>query len=195
NCRDASTGGLVPCRGPNTEVFPGSALSGTSNDVLRFYAAVFALAEFPVFYDSSWEQRLAVFKLGNADGFDIPDTQPDGSATCGLGRAIEPGHGVCTEPEASDYIVYESDRLHVAYVAVKVRPRLEYNLEEEQLGFALLLQMTQNQERIRELDLIADRTADEEAELRRRQRELERNESFLETLIEVQRIFGITSWL
>ncbi|WP_053232071.1 hypothetical protein [Sandaracinus amylolyticus] len=195
NCREAGTGALVPCRGPNTEVFPGSALGGTSNDVLRFYAAAFALSEFPVFYDSSWEQRLAVFKLGNADGFDIPDTQPDGDATCAFGTAIDAGHALCTDPLEADYIVYESNRLHVSYVAVKVRPRIEYNLEEEQLGFALLLEMTRNQQRIEELEALATRTPEQERELRNRQRELERNESFLETLIEVQRIFGITSWL
>ena len=36
-------------------------------------AAIFALAEFPVFYDPSFESRLAVYKLDSADGFTIPD--------------------------------------------------------------------------------------------------------------------------
>jgi len=78
---------------------------------------------------------------------------------------------------------------------VKVRPRIEYNLEEEQLGFQLLAEMTANQARIGELEALATRTPAEAEELRDRQRTLERNESFLETLIEVQRIFGISSWL
>lgn len=195
NCREAGTGNIVPCRGAQTAVFPGPTIGGTSNDVLRVYAAVYALAEFPVFYDSSWEQRLAVFKVGNGDGFDVPDTQPDGTQTCAFGARLEPAHAVCTDPDDADYITYDSDRLHVRYAAVKVRTRIEYNLAEEQLGFQLLYQMTLNQERIRELQALPTRTPAQEQELRQRQRTLERNESFLETLIEVQRIFGITSWL
>jgi hypothetical protein len=95
----------------------------------------------------------------------------------------------------ADYIVYRSDRLHVEYVATKVRPRIDFNLEEEQLGFQLLIEMTNNQEQVRVLEALAVRTAAQEAELNQRRRTLERNESFLETLVEVQRIFGITSFL
>lgn len=199
DCRDPTTGQPAPCRDANPVVFPGRPLGGTSSDVLRVYAAIFALAEFPVFYDSSWEQRLAVFKLDSADGFDIPDTQPDGTSTCGLDVGAEsvadPAHSVCTSPDDADYILYRSARLHTTYVAVKVRPRITYNLEEEQLGFQLLLAMHQNQERIAALEADTSRTPEEDAELSQRQRRLEDNESFLETLIEVQRIFGITSWL
>jgi hypothetical protein len=198
-CANPSTGRPRPCRGPNSVAFRGTPLGGTSNDVLRVYAAMFALAEFPVFYDTTWEQRLAVFKLGNADGFDIPDVQPSGRPTCAYGTVpadrIEPSHDLCADPNDADYILYRSDRLHTTYVAVKVRPRIEFNLEEEQLGFQLLYQMTQNQRRIVELEGLPTRTADQERELALRRRTLERNESFLETLIEVQRIFGITSWL
>lgn len=186
-------GRAVPCRQSNPVEFPGSVIGGTSNDILRFYATVFALLEFPVYYDSSWEQRLAVFKLGNGDGFDIPDRQPDGTATCAFGAAIEPGHEVCTNAADADYITYESNRLHVTYVAVKVRTRIDYNLEEEQLGFQLLHQLTVNQARIRELEDLPTRTPAETQELSRRQATLERNESFLETLIELQRAFGINS--
>lgn len=193
NCRNATTGNFEPCRGPNTEEFPGAVVGGTSNDVLRLYASVFALAEFPVYYDSSWEQRLAVFKLGNGDGFNIPDEQPDGTPTCVYGAPVEAAHAVCTDAEEADYITYQSNRLHVTYVAVKVRTRIEYNLEEEQLGFQLLYQMTLNQDRIAALEALPTRTMAESAELTQRQRTLERNESFLDTLIEVQRIFGINS--
>ncbi len=186
-------GRTVPCRDSNVEAFPGSVIGGTSNDVLRFYATAYALLEFPVYYDTSWEQRLAVFKLGNGDGFDIPDRQPDGTPTCSFGVAIEPGHDVCTDPDDADYITYESNRLHVTYVAVKVRTRIDFNLEEEQLGFQLLYQLTTNQARIRELEALPTRTPEQAQELTRRQATLERNESFLETLIELQRAFGVNS--
>jgi hypothetical protein len=198
-CRDPGTGLPTTCRRATPEAFTAPPLGGTSNDVLRTYAAVYALAEFPVFYDSSWEQRLAVFQLGNADGFDIPDVQPDRTATCAYGTTsadrVDPAHGLCAAAEDADYIIYHSDRLHADYVAVKVRTRIDFNLEEEQLGFQLLLQMSENQDAVRALEALPTRTPAQEDELRTRRRQLERNESFLQTLIEIQRIFGITSWL
>jgi hypothetical protein len=177
-------------------VFEEPALMGTSNEVLRTYAAIFALAQFPVFYDPSFESRLAPFKLENADGFTIPDIQLDGEATQAFGEAIpDSGHAVTPDPDDADYIVYVSDRLHTPYVAVKVRERLTYNLEEEQLGFQLLLRLYEQQERVRTLEAIADPTTEEQAELARLRRDLISGESFLETLIEVQGILGITSYL
>lgn len=196
NCRDATTGEIVTCDAPAAERFPDPPILGTSNEILRLYAAIFALAEFPVFYDPSFESRLAVFKLNNADGFTIPDVQLDGEPTCAFNQAIPgSGHAICADPEDADYIVFVSDRLHTPYVAVKVRERITFNLEEEQLGFQLLLRLHNQQERVRALEALPSLTADQRAELNSTRQELTRGESFLEAIIEVQRIFGITSWL
>lgn len=195
-CRDATTGEFVPCDATVAERFPDPPILGTSNEILRLYAAIFALAEFPVFYDPSFESRLAVFKVSNADGFTIPDVQLDGEPTCAFNQAIpDSGHAVCADPDEADYIVYVSDRLHTPYVAVKVRERITYNLEEEQLGFQLLLRLHNQQERVRELEALPTLTPDQRAELNRTREQLTRGESFVEALIEVERIFGITSWL
>jgi hypothetical protein len=196
SCRNPGTGEFEPCDGAASERFPDTPLLGTSNEILRLYAAIYALAEFPVFYDPAFESRLAVFKLDNADGFTIPDIQLDGQPTCAFNQAIPgSGHAVCTNPEEADYIVFVSDRLHTPYVAVKMRERLTYNLEEEQLGFQLLLRLHNQQQRVRELRALPAPTPAERNELNERLRELQAGESFLESLIEVQRIFGITSWL
>lgn len=196
NCRDASTGEFVPCRDSNAVEYEQPHLMDTSNEILRLYAAIYALAEFPVFYDPSFESRLAVFKLDNADGFTIPDVQLDGEATQAFGAAIPgSGHAVTTDPEEADYIIFTSDRLSTPYVAVKVRERLTYNLEEEQLGFQLLLRLYRQQERVRALEAIADPTTEERRELTNLRRQLTGGESYIEALIEVQRAFGITSWL
>jgi hypothetical protein len=137
-----------------------------------------------------------VFKLDNADGFTIPDVDNEGNPTTAFGAAIPgSGHGVTTDPEEADYITFVSDRLHTPYVAVKVRQRLTYNLEEEQLGFQLLLRLYEQQERVRALEALADPTTEQRAELARLRQDLTSGESFLEALIEVQRIFGITSYL
>jgi hypothetical protein len=199
----------VPCRGPNTSEYTRPAIDGTSNDIMRFYSVAFALSEFPVFYDTSWESRLAVFTVGNGDQFLMPDAQPDGSRTCALRSAREEAEGLvtrtltptgatCLDTEDADYITYTSDRLHTTYVAVKVRSRTEYNLPEEQLGFELLRQIANRQDRVRELeDLESGRplTAAEREELVASRRRLESDESFLQTLIQLQRIFGINSYL
>jgi len=52
--------------------------------------------------------------------------------------------------------------------------------------------MVDNQARINALLAQATRTADEELELSRRQDKLRSDESFLEVLIDLQRIFGIS---
>lgn len=195
SCRNPTTGAFQPCDAPAAERFPDPPILGTSNEILRLYASIFALAEFPVFYDPSFESRLAVFKLDNADGFTIPDVQLDGQPTCAFNQAIPgSGHALCTAEEA-DYIVYSSDRLHTPYVAVKIREDLNFNLEEGQLGFQLLARLNSQQERVRELTALGALTPAQRQELNETRAELSRGESFLEALIEVQRIFGITSWL
>lgn len=196
NCRSATTGSFEPCNGPVEERFPEAPIMGTSNEVMRLYASVFALAEFPVFYDPSFESRLAIFKLDSADGFTIPDVRLDGEPTQAFGQAVPgSGHAVTTDPVEADYIIYVSDRLHQPYVAVKVTERLTFNLEEEQIGFQLLLRLYNMQEEVRDLEARGTLTPEERAHLTELRRQLIAGESFLEALIEVQQIFGITSWL
>ncbi|GAB4205893.1 MAG: hypothetical protein OHK0013_22090 [Sandaracinaceae bacterium] len=198
-----------PCRGPNFEEYTNPTIADTNNDILRVYATAFALSEFPVFFDTSWESRLAIFNIGNGDEFTIPDTQGDGSRTCAYRTPREEAGGLttitlttsgatCTDIEDADYITYNSDRLHSTFVAVKVRSRITYNLEEEQLGFQFLRRLVENQDRKRELEAIASGrplTPAERDELRAVNRRIESDESFLQTLIQLQRIFGINSYL
>ncbi len=195
NCRSALTGAFEPCVGPVEERFAGAPpIMGTSNEILRVFASIFALSEFPVYYDPSFESRLAVFKLDSADGFFIPDTRLDGEPTQALGQAIPgSGHPLTTDPTEADYIVYVSDRLHQPYVAVKVTQRLTLNLEEEQIGFRLLLRLYETQELVRALEARGTLTPEQRARLSEMRRELIAGESFLEVLIEVQQAFGITS--
>jgi hypothetical protein len=199
-CR-SSTGVTVPCRQATAVEFPNPVIQGTSDDILRFFATAFALAEFPVFYDNSWERRLDVFALGSGDGFTIPATQRDGHQTCAYMNSVltDPVNhiGGCTAPNA-DYITYTSDHLHTTYVAVKIRSRDTYNLEEEQLGFQFLLALNLNQDQVRTLTALETAgtiTAAQQATLDRLRTRVTRDESFLGTLIELQRTIGINSYL
>jgi len=195
NCRSATTGAQQPCIGPVEERFPDPPLMGTSNDILRVLASIYALSEFPVYYDPSFESRIAVFKLDNSDGFTIPDVRLDGLPTQAFGAAIPgSGHAVTTDPVEADYITYVSDRLHVPYIAVKVTERLTFNLEEEQIGFQLLLRLYRLQGEVRALEALGTLTPAQRAHLAQLRRRLVGGESFLESLTEVQREFGITSF-
>lgn len=167
------------------KTYPAPAIDGADSETLRDFATISALSEFPVFYDTSFEQRLLVYKLGSGDGYKIPETRRDGTPTCAFGTAN------CSAP---DYIVYESDRLHTSYVAVVINPGVASVDDEQQVAFQLLRRLTDRQTRIRDLNAIADRTDDQEQELTRLQESLQRDESFLEYLIELERQLGISSY-
>ncbi len=178
-------GARVPCRGDQATVYPGPTISDTSNEILRTWATVLALAQFPVFYDTSFEQRLIIFKLDSGGGHDIPDTQPDGSPTMAYGDGSLLGHGTAADPEDAQYVIYESDRFHTPYIAVRVEPSIEFNLEEQQLGFQLLRRL---------VDLQAERNAMPPGAARDEvSRRLTQNESFLELLIDLQARYGISN--
>jgi hypothetical protein len=138
-----------------------------------------------VFYDTSFEQRLLVFKLGSGDGYTIPDKRRDGTPTCKLGDAN------CATP---DYIVYDSDRLHTSYVAVTIDPEDKGKLDEQQVAYQLLLRLQKRQTTIRDLGQRDNLSADDSAQLTRLRNELQRDESFLEYLIELERQLGISSY-
>jgi hypothetical protein len=192
-CRQA--GVVVPCRPDQQTVYPEPSIRDTSNEVLRDWATILALAQFPVFYDASFEQRLSVFKFGTGDGFRLADIGPDGQPICGYERALpDTGHPVCTDPDEADYVAYESDRLHQLFVAMKVNARLEYNLPEEQIGFRFLLELTEKQDEVRTLRALPSPTAAQLERLRQREQELNAGESFLEYLIDVQREYGISAY-
>jgi hypothetical protein len=161
------------------------AIDGSDSETLRDFATISALSEFPVFYDTSFEQRLLVFKLGSGDGYKIPEKRRDGTPTC---RYLDMG---CDKP---DYIIYESDRLHTSYVAVTIDPG-ETNVEDEQqVAFQLLRRLSERQAHIRDLTDNQNRTAAQNDDLERSQSGLQRDESFLEYLIELERQLGISSY-
>jgi hypothetical protein len=165
--------------------YPAPAIDGADSETLRDFATISALSEFPVFYDTSFEQRLLVFKLGSGDGYKIPETRRDGTPTC---QYLAEG---CTSP---DYIVYESDRLHTSYVAVTIDAG-ETNIEDEQqVAFQLLRRLTDRQTNIRSLTENQSRSQAQNEELERLTQSLQRDESFLEYLIELERQLGISSY-
>jgi hypothetical protein len=190
------SGRAVPCRGPQEEVYTEPPIMGTTNQVLRSWGTILALAFFPVFYDTTFEQRLSIFKLDSGDGYTFPDARSDGTPLCAYGPVqISAAHTAGCAREDADYVVFESERFHTPYVATKIFSRITFNLEEEQTGFQLLANMLDKQSRVRELRALPTPTPDQRRELETLSDELEQDESYLEYLIDVQRSFGISSWL
>ena len=89
--------------------------------------------------------------------------------------------------EDADYVVFESSGFRTPYVAVKVRPSLELNLEEEQVGFQLLKRLVDLQDEVESLPSGDPAQAS-------KQQELQQGESFLEYLIELQTAYGISNF-
>jgi hypothetical protein len=170
------------------ETYGGAAVDGTDSDVLRDAAALYALAEFPVFYDTSFEPRLMVFKYGSGEGYTIPATRADGTPTCAYGA------DGCDSP---DYIVYESDRQHTSFMAVVIEPDGDQPSanDNQQLGFQLLLKLRTEQDQIRALAAQEELSDGERQELSRLRASVERDESFVDYLIELSKEFGISSSL
>jgi len=170
----------------NEESFPDPAIDGTDTETLRDAAAIQALATFPIFYDTSFEQRLLIFRSGSGDGYKIPATHDDGTPTCGFD---DPN---CKTP---DFITYDSDRLHTTFMAVVIQPDPQRGIDEQQLGFQLLSRLRKKQDRVRELAGKAMPSADEQSELQSGRLDLERDETFINYLIELQRAYGISTYL
>ncbi|MBX3250277.1 MAG: hypothetical protein KF901_24075 [Myxococcales bacterium] len=192
-------GARVPCGGNRDTEYPEPALGGTTNTVLRSWATMLALAQFAVFYDSSFEQRLIIFRKGDGTGHQIPDVQRDGSPACAYGSILDAssphnvvggGDPTCDSAEDATYVVYDSERLHTPYVAVKVRPRFTYNLEEEQLGFQVLRQLVDLQDDLNQA--IADGAAQSVIDAKRIR--LQEQESFVEYIIQLQAMYGISNY-
>ncbi len=175
--------GLSGTRANDEVTYPDPAVDGTDTEVLRDVATIEALSNFPVYYDTSFEQRLLVWKLGSGDGYTIPATRPDGTPTCKYG---DKG---CSAP---DYIVYDSDRLHTSYVAVVIDPTGTGTGPEQQLSFELLRGLSVRQARMRVLAAEKKPSAADTAELAQLRDDVDRDESFLEYLIELERSLGIS---
>jgi hypothetical protein len=172
--------------GSNESRYPQPALDGSDSEVLRDAAAIQALAQFPIYYDTSFEQRLLVFRTGSGEGYEIPKTRGDGTPTCAYGDE---------DCDAPDYIVYDSDRLHTTFVAVIIQPNREQGIDEQQLGFQLLLELKQQQQKIRELEAKKDPTDEDQSALLALRQGLQRDETFVDYLIELERVYGISTSL
>jgi hypothetical protein len=162
-------GAWTKCREEIQEAYRNySPIGSASSQLLRIYAAIFSLAEFPVYFDPSYEQRLFIFIKGKGEGFDLPFEE-------------------LTEGE--DYIRYVSERTHRQYIAVKVQKRRvdAETPDKPSLGFLLLNEANKIKNRLNQGGLT-------EEQREKLEKKLISMESFLELLLEIQELYGISSY-
>lgn len=168
-------------------------LDGGSSVLLQYLAAVLALTDFPVFFDTTFQNQLFICVEGEGDCF-VPS---DGSV------------------EGVDYVQHRSSRFGKTFLAFQIEPTSSVP-NQESIGFNMVSEAADNAFAIdvlgrlaegevvpqSELDDLVERgfrappTAEEalldRTSVDRRQRDLE---SFFFQLIDLQRQLGIASYL
>lgn len=179
---------------PIEETYSGlDVLDGGSSVLLQYLAAVFALTDFPVFFDTTFQNQLFICVEGEGDCF----APSDGSI------------------EGVDYVRHRSARFGKTFLAFQIEPSIAVP-NQESIGFNMVEEASDNAFAIEVLERLAAgdtvppedltelsdrgfRVPPDEVEARfdldrldRRQRELE---SFFFQLIDLQRQLGIASYL
>jgi hypothetical protein len=163
------------------------AIGGGNNELLRAWAAVLSLAEFPIFYDTTYEQQLYLFVEGSGESFEFRDC------------ADHPGDPSCLR-EGRDFVRYVSDRFNLSMVAMAVEPESPDVPESVDTAYVIVSKANELKRDIeacsarRESCPVGTGYAAVEA-AQQWSRELEQTESYLFTLLELQESFGIASWL
>jgi hypothetical protein len=179
---------------PVEETYAGlEVIDGGSSVLLQFLAAVFALADFPVFFDTTFQNQLFICVEGEGDCF-------------------EPSEG---SVEGVDFVRHRSTRFGKTFLAFQIEPVVAVP-NQESIGFNMVKEASDNAFVIEILERIADGETIPQGELdqvsvlgyripadaneaisdlntlARRQRNLE---SFFFQLIDLQRQLGIAGYL
>ncbi|MBX3250276.1 MAG: hypothetical protein KF901_24070 [Myxococcales bacterium] len=121
DCSDPAT-----CRPAPEENYAGlNVVNPGAGSLLQFLAAVFALSDFPVFYDSSFQNQLFVCIVGNGRC-----NEPSASA-----REYVLGGTVSVED--ADYVQYFSERYGKTFIAWQIEPGVGVP-NQRSLGFEMV---------------------------------------------------------
>ncbi len=163
------------------------AIEGANSELLRTWAVIFSLAEFPVFYDTAYEQQMYLYIEGTGESYDV--------------RSCEefPDDDYCRE-EGVDFTRYFSDRFNQTFVAFNLEREFDWEPDSINTSFVLVERAQQLSDDIEacEADLptcpVAAGSARDEA-IERWSVAREEAESFLITVLDIQSNYGINSWL
>ncbi|MFH1434486.1 MAG: hypothetical protein ABIJ56_02100 [Pseudomonadota bacterium] len=181
-------------------------VDGGSNEILRNYALLMSLAELPYFMDTTYEQQMFICEKGSGYCFDLCEAPPEGE-----GEAAETFY-FCNDPDVTplvpgeDFVTYTSSRLHKTYIAVQVEKLRAPWVAPIDIAMTMLrkadsLQTTyyeylHHQEEGTCPDGFEAPCEDElEDAILRVSNKLVETESFITNIINIQRQYGISSWL
>jgi hypothetical protein len=176
-------------------------ISGGSNEILRNYSVILSLALLPFFTDPQYERQMFICEKGSGYCFDICEDTDVAAGTA---------YYFCSDPDVTplvkdeDFVEYTSARLHKTFIAVQVEKLRAFDVKEIDVAMNLLRKANGLQERYYEL--LAHQAAgtfpaeyptpDELAgAIDRIGGELVTTESFIVNIINIQRQYGISSWL
>lgn len=163
------------------------SIGGGNSEMLRTWAVIFSLAEFPVFYDTTFEQQMYIFVEGSGDSFEFTDCADD------------PADPMCLT-EGEDFVRYTSDRFNLSFVSFPVVN--EYAWEPPQVDTSFIV-VNRARELQADIDACEAGAAEctvpsgpaREAAIEEWRVQLEATESLLFSIIDIQSIYGISSWL
>jgi len=186
---------------PTTTTYAGlPVLDGGANLQLRIYALLFSLAEFPIYYDTTFQNQMFICIEGQGDCH-----TPDADAV-----------------EGEDYVRYTSDRYLKSFLAYQVAPKIGVG-DQTSLGFAMVKEARDLEIVERALVAVIDASGnnrysldnltpellaelattgyevpgspiDIDDEFSRVRSELQNLESFFNQVIEIERSYGIRSF-
>lgn len=163
------------------------SVGGGSSDLLRMWALIFSLAEFPVFYDTTYEQQMYVFVEGSGESFNVRDCED------------YPDDELCVV-EGVDYIRYHSDNYHVNFVAFTLEREFDWEPDQVNTSYAIVERAVILDENIAACEEglpscpVAAGPA-REAALEEWRLDLEETESFIISVVDVQSLYDIAAWL
>jgi len=178
-------------------------ISDGSNEILRNYALIMSLAELPFFTDPTYERQMFICEKGSGYCFDICEQDEIDGGTA---------HYFCSDPEVTplvadeDFVEYTSDRLHKTFISVQVEKLLPYQVKQIDIAMDILRKARDLQDNYYELmdhraagTCPADFPSPCDTELAnaidRVGAKLVETESFIVNIINIQRQYGISSWL
>jgi hypothetical protein len=109
---------------------------------MQYYGLIDSLANFPVYWDASWERQLRLYTEGGVDGIEVIDC------------ADEPGNPDCLR-EGVDYIRFTSERFHRSYLAFAMEPDSSGQRGESYM-FNMLMEAVELQDQLDELNACVD---------------------------------------
>jgi hypothetical protein len=181
-----------PCRGDPDADYTGTPhVEDGTHFLMQMYSAIESLAQFPVYWDATWERQLRLYVEGGVDGVEINDC------------ADVPDDPDCLV-EGVDYVRFVSERFHRSYLALAVDEDSEGRRGESYI-YDMLSHAVELQENIAELQACIDANEHDlcgyehevyrNAVLRDWTWELDDIEGYVRYFLQIQRDYGINTWM